>query len=160
MGSREQGLMAPSIPADHGLVAPVVKDLIFWLALPGLVAVGSAALVWMLMQARMQLLAAKYQAALAKVEKESTQSRPGLDELLSELRVERRRFVRKIASTRGCETTILTLERLYLRQMPLTGWMQEEISLGGGEELPGESFLLQDVLGGPRAAREVSLVPI
>jgi hypothetical protein len=116
-------------------VAPEIKEAVFWVALPALVAIGSASLVWMLMQARMQLLAANYQTALAKAEKESAEKRPGFEALLGELRLERRQFLRKLAGARGCETTVLTLERLYFRQVPLTGWMQEEIALGIGEEI-------------------------
>jgi hypothetical protein len=139
-------------------VAPVIRELIFWVALPGLVAVGSAALVWMLMQARMQVLAANYQAALAKAEKESAENRPGLDKFLAELRLERRRFLRRLAGARGCETTMLTLERLYFRQVPLTGWMQEEIELGAGEELSEQTFSIEELPGVYNGAGAVSLV--
>jgi hypothetical protein len=126
-------------------VTPILKELVFWIGLPVLVAIGSAALVWMLMQARMQLLATNYKAAIAEMEKEAVASRPRLEDLLAELRLERRQFLRKIAGGHGSETTILTLERLYFRQIPLTGWMQEEIPLGAGEPLPGQTLLIHEV---------------
>jgi len=68
--------------------------------------------------------------------------------LLADLRLERRRFVKKKANAKGCQTTVLTLERLYFRQMPLTGWMNEEIALGSGEQLPDQVFRLQEISAG------------
>jgi hypothetical protein len=144
--------------ADDYPVTPMLKELVFWVGLPGLVAVGSAALVWMLMQARMQLLATNYKAAIAEVEKAAAESRPRLENLLAELRLERRQFLRKTSGVRGSETTILTLERLYFRQIPLTGWMQEEIPLGGGEALPGQTLLYQEIAPNSGVGA-VSLVP-
>jgi hypothetical protein len=112
----------------------------------------------MLMQARMQLLATNYKAAIAEAEKTAAEGRPGLEDMLAELRLERRQFLRKTSGVRGSETTILTLERLYFRQIPLTGWMQEEIPLGGGEALPGQMLLFQEIA--PSAGvGPVSLVP-
>jgi hypothetical protein len=110
------------------------------------------------MQARIRLLAGKYQAALAQLEKESSAKRAPLEQLLGELRLERRRFLRRMAGLRGFETTVLTLERLYFRQIPLTGWMQEEIPLGGGEELGEQTVLIQEIAGVPQVG-SVSLLP-
>jgi hypothetical protein len=131
--------------ADGYAVTPMLKEMVFWVGLPALVAIGSAALVWMLMQARMQLLATNYKAAIAETEKKALVSRPRLEDLLAELRLERRQFLRKIGGGHGSETTILTLERLYFRQIPLTGWMQEEIPLGAGEPLPGQTLLIHEM---------------
>jgi hypothetical protein len=136
----------------------MLKELLFWVGLPGMVSVGSAALVWMFMQARMQLLATNCRAAIAEAEKAAVESRPRLEDLLAELRLERRQFLRRTTGVRGAETTILTLERLYFRQVPLTGWMQEEIPLGTGEALPGQMLLFQELA--PNAGvGAVSLVP-
>lgn len=43
---------------------------------------------------------------------------------------------------------MLTLERLYFRHVPLTGWMQEEIPLGSGEPLAEQTVLIQEMAGG------------
>jgi hypothetical protein len=128
-------------------VESVIKEAVFWFAWPGLVAVGSASLVWIIMQARIRLLAGKYQAALAQLEREYVAKRPSVEQLLAELRLERRRFLRRMAGPEGYDTTVLTLERLYFRQIPLTGWMQEEIPLGGGEELGEQTVLIQEIAG-------------
>jgi hypothetical protein len=104
------------------------------------------------------LLSNKYQATLAQLEKESASKRVSVEQLLAELRLERRRFLRRMPSPRGYETTILTLERLYLRHVPLTGWMQEEIPLGGGEELAEQTVLIQEIARAPEVG-SVSIVP-
>ena len=62
-----------------------------------------------------------------------------MEELLAELRMERRRFVRRVPGPTGVEITVITQERLYLRNIPITGWMQEELPLSQGEELPPET---------------------
>ena len=114
-------------------------ELVFWVILPALVALGAAYLVWLLMQARIQVLTAHYQTAVAKVESDCAPRRPGVEDLLSDLRMERRRFVRRVPGPKGVETTVITQERLYLRNIPLTGWMHDELPLGTGEELAVES---------------------
>ena len=109
-------------------------ELVWWLILPGLVALGASYLVWLLMQARIQVLTARFQAAVAK-ESNCTDRRPGVDELLADIRFERHRFLRRIPSTDGYETSVITQERIYFRNIPLTGWMEEELALGEGEQL-------------------------
>jgi len=106
----------------------------------------------------MQLLTAKFQAALAQREKEAAENRPGVEELLAELRFERRRFVRKITGPQGIENSVLTLERLYFRQIPLTGWMQEEIQLGQGEELSEQTSMMQQLSAGSESNGSTALV--
>ena len=113
-------------------------ELVWWFILPGLVALGASYLVWLLMQARIQVLTANFQAAVAKVESNCTDRRPGVDELLADLRFERHRFLRRIPSPEGYETSVITQERIYFRNIPLTGWMEEELPLGEGEQLAPE----------------------
>ena len=120
-------------------MASFAAELVFWVILPALVALGAAYLVWLLMQARIQVLAAHYQTAVAKVENDNSTRRPAVDDLLAELRLERRRFVRRVPGPNGEETTLITQERLFLRNIPLTSWMEEVLVLGNGEELPAES---------------------
>ena len=149
-------LLSPS--ADTSPVTTFAAELVFWIILPALVAVGAAYLVWLLMQARIQVLSAHYQAALTKVETDCAQRRPALETLLAELRLERRRFLRRVPGTHGEETTLITQERLYLRNIPLTSWMQEELALGAGEELASQT-LLPLVESAPSHSLTVSLPP-
>ena len=134
--------MSTASSADSLLVTSFGAELVFWIILPALVALGAAYLVWLLMQARIQVLAAHYQTAVAKVEGDYSSRRPSADELLAELRIERRRFLRRTPGPKGLETTLITQERLYLRNIPLTSWMQEELALGHGEELPPETGMV------------------
>ena len=123
-------------------MASLGAELVFWIVLPALVAVGAAYLVWLLMQARIQVLTAHYQTAVTRVESDCTRRQPTADDLLAELRIERRRFLRRVPGPKGNETTLITQERLYLRNLPLTSWMQEELPLGTGEELPAETSIV------------------
>lgn len=128
-------------------------ELVFWIVLPGLVALGAAYLVWLLMQARIHVLTANYQTAVARAESDTTPSGPGLEQVLAELRMERRRYVRRVPGPKGCETTVITQERLFLRNIPLTSWMQEELQLGTGEEIAVESSPVPLLEPAPESAR-------
>jgi hypothetical protein len=138
-------------------VTSLAAELVFWIVLPALVAVGAAYLVWLLMQARIQVLTAHYQTAVAKVETDCAVRRPDLDRLLAELHTERRRFLRRTPGPEGIETTIITQERLYLRNIPLTAWMQEELPLGTGEEVTPEAGSVSLIEQGPTQAVTVAL---
>jgi len=113
-------------------------ELILWLVLPGLVALGAAYLVWLLMRARIEVLTATFHAAVAKVQNDCTDRRPAVDDLLADLRFERQRFLRRMPGPKGFETSVITQERIYFRNIPLTGWMEEELPLGEGELLAPE----------------------
>jgi hypothetical protein len=117
-------------------VSSLTTELIFWLLLPGAVAVGAAYLVFLLMQARIHVITANFHAAVAKVE--NADRRPGADELLADLRFERHRFLRRVPSPQGFQTSVIMQERIYFRNIPLTGWMEEELPLGEGELLAPE----------------------
>ena len=86
-------------------------ELLYWMVLPALVAVGSSALVWLLMNARIEVLKSHYRAAVAEVEStvagreaaieaamrdaRARGRQEAMDELLSSVRVEERRYQRK-----------------------------------------------------------------
>ncbi len=111
-------------------------ELALWLGLPALVAVGAAYLVFLLMQARIHVLTANYQAMVANAG--TAERRPGVDELLADLRFERHRFLRRLPDRDGYQTSVILQERIYFRNIPLTGWMEEELPLGEGEPLADE----------------------
>ncbi|PWT97839.1 MAG: hypothetical protein C5B51_30490 [Terriglobia bacterium] len=116
----------------------LTTELIFWLILPGVVAVGAAYLVFLLMQARIHVITANFQAAVAKVESGGAGCRGVTDELLADLRFERHRFLRRVPIGASYQTSVVTQERIYFRNIPLTGWMEEELPLGEGEILAPE----------------------
>src|SRR5581483_297616 len=119
-------IVPPRAPKPRGRIRRYVwvtslgVELVFWIVLPALVALGAAYLVWLLMQARIQVLTAHFQTAVAKVEGDCNIHRPRADDLLAELRIERRRFLRRVPGPKGNESTLITQERLYLRNLPLT----------------------------------------
>ena len=111
-------------------------ELILWLLLPIVVALGTAYLVWTVMQARIRVISANCRASIAKFESECASRRPGVEEFLTELRFERNRFLRRVPGPHGSyQATVITQERIYFRDIPLTGWIQDELALGDGEEL-------------------------
>ncbi|HWB86087.1 MAG TPA: hypothetical protein VG675_18230 [Bryobacteraceae bacterium] len=143
-------------------------DFVFWLMLPAAVACGASCLVWLLMQARIEVLKARCQTAVARLEhdlesqktaaQEALRTAEGMarqaafDEFLADLHVEQRRFVRR---TDGANNVVVQ-ERIYLRDIPISGWMEHELALGQGGELAGESLALE------AAPRDIvkSVVPI
>ena len=78
------------------------------------------------MQARIRLLANKYRAALAQLKKPRAK-RASLELLLGNSASSGLGFLRRMPGSPSYDTSLLTLERLYFRHVPLTGWMQEEI---------------------------------
>ena len=106
-----------------------------WFLLPVLVAAGTACLVWIVMQARMRILVAQFHAALARMENAPAGRKPTVEDLLAELHVERNRFLRRISGPAGVSASVISQERIYFRDIPITGWMQDELPLGDGEEL-------------------------
>ena len=137
----------------------MVGELLFWALFPALVAAGSAAVVWLLMSARMEVLRTRCQAALAEMERaaelqqasrksameEAREAgrRDALQEFLAGVRVEERRYLRQAAG--NVPERLVVQERIYLGNIPLTGWMEHEIAT-------------RELLEIPRAAAEVALV--
>lgn len=136
-------------------MSSLTTELVLWLVLPGVVAVGAAYLVFLLMQARIHVITAHFQAAVAKAE--STDRRPGADELLADIRFERHRFLRRVPRPEGYQTSVIMQERIYFRNIPLTGWMEEELPLGEGELLAPEVCKLPMIPAVSRQPAAVSL---
>jgi len=130
--------------------------LVLWVAMPAVAAGGAAYLVWFVMHAQMHVLAVNYRAALARLASEGEKREPVAEELLTYLRFERRRFLRRIPTAKGCENTVISQERIYFRDIPLTAWMEEEIRLGSGEPLGPETCLLPVLRGSMEATPTLS----
>jgi hypothetical protein len=116
----------------------VLADLLFWMALPLSIAVGAAALVWLLMQARLRVLTARFEAEVERVEHAAELQivreverarRTAFEELISDLRVEQRRALKKTRGLLRDDLSVVVQERLLLRSIPLTGWVQENAIL-------------------------------
>ncbi|MDQ6701140.1 MAG: hypothetical protein M3Z36_13245 [Acidobacteriota bacterium] len=114
-------------------------------------AIGSGLLVFVIMQARMQVLLAKQRELLAearaslsaqkdaiegtlKTVEESTK-RKAMDEFLADVRVEERHYVREqklLFITRKC---LVRQERIFFRNIPLSNWVENEMPYEEGADM-------------------------
>ncbi|MGC8793027.1 MAG: hypothetical protein ACP5U2_06515, partial [Bryobacteraceae bacterium] len=109
---------------------------ILWIVLPGFVAVGSALLAALVTQARMEVNLAKERAATAEARAlvlaqnqqleervraaEEAARRQALEDLLNNIRIEERRFLRESKSLFVTRKCLVVQERLFFRNLPLS----------------------------------------
>src|SRR6185503_6049669 len=116
---------------------------VLWLALPLFVAGGSALLAYFIMQARLEVAVSKEREALAEAQgiinaqkstmeervkavQEATR-RTTMDEMMKEFRVEERSYVRESKSLDSAKRTMVTQERMFFRNIPLSEWRDHEM---------------------------------
>jgi len=116
---------------------------VMWLALPLFVAGGSALLAYFIMQARLEVAVSKEREALAEAQgiinaqkstmeervkavQEATR-RTTMDEMMKEFRVEERSYVRESKSLESATRTMVTQERMFFRNIPLSEWRDHEM---------------------------------
>lgn len=115
---------------------------LLWIVLPVFVAAGSALLAAVVMQARMEVNLARERAATAEARAlavaqdqqiqdrvraaEEAARRRALEELLSDLRIEERRYLRRSKSLFVNRKCLVVQERLFLRNLPLSDWVERE----------------------------------
>ena len=120
-------------------------DIAFVIAIPMLVAAGSAMLSYFLMQSRLEVAVsrereshASTQAKLRSLEQiipdkiqavEEGARRRALEQVLSEFRVEERRYLN------ATQRSIVTQERLFFRNIPLSNWVEHEMAFQDGLNL-------------------------
>lgn len=114
-----------------------------WLFLPLLVAAGSAMLAYALTHARMEVALAKERESLAetratlqshkvtmderiKATEEATR-RATLEEVMREIRIEERSYVRDTHTVEGTRRSMVMQERIFFRNMPLSSWTEREM---------------------------------
>jgi hypothetical protein len=124
-----------------------------WLVLPVVAALGSSVISYCLMQSRLETAVAverqRLAAACATVEgqkrimnetiraTEEEARRRALDEFLSELHVEERRYVRERKMMfKSCRSLVLA-ERMFFRNIPLSSWVEHEMPVHEGADLDG-----------------------
>jgi hypothetical protein len=126
-------------------------EALLWILLPGFVAVGSALLVWFIMQSRQEVALAqeREQTAAARgaleAEKrhmevaiqgaEETAKRKALEEFLSEMRVEERHYVREHKLLFMHRKSLVMQERMFFRNIPLSNWIEHELMLEEGADI-------------------------
>lgn len=126
-------------------------DGILWIFLPLLIAAGSAFLSYYVMQSRMEVALAKEreaataaEAKLRTVEEnlpdkirlaEESAQRKAFDSFLMDFRVEERRYLRESNNRQANRKSVVMQERLYFRNIPLSNWVEHEMSLSDGATL-------------------------
>ncbi len=132
---------------------------LIWILLPGCAAVASGILAWFVMQSRMEVALAAERERLAsqrenlaekrgelKGEKsamdtavqsamraaEEQAKRQALEGFLGELRVEQRHFTREDRLLMQNRKALVLQERMYFRNIPLSDWIEHEITLDDG----------------------------
>ena len=120
-----------------------------WMFLPLFVAGGSAMLAYFIMQSRMEVALAKERETLAearaliqshkvtmeeriKATEEATR-RATMDELMQEIRVEERSYVRDSNTASGARRSMVMQERVFFRNIPMSSWTEREMVI---EEAP------------------------
>jgi hypothetical protein len=119
---------------------------VVWLFLPVLVAGGSALLSFYIMQARMEVALAKERESLAEARAiinsqratmeeriratEEATRRAALDELMRDLRVEERSYMRENKAL--ARKSMVMQERVFFRNIPLSNWTEHEMLVEDG----------------------------
>jgi hypothetical protein len=133
-----------------------------WILLPGFAAVASALLAWFVMESRMEVKLAEERERLAsqregiaerrgelKAERAGMESamesamraaeegakRQALDNFLGELRVEQRHFTRADRMLVHNRQSLVLQERMYFRNIPLSDWIEHEITIDDGMDV-------------------------
>lgn len=126
-------------------------DRLLWILLPVLIAAGSAILSFLIMQARLEVAVARERAALAEANAvirsqqhvleasvqsaEQTCYRKAFDKFLTEFRVEERHYMRESKTPQVIRKSLILQERLYFRDIPLSNWVEHELTLEENSDL-------------------------
>ena len=129
----------------------MTSDALIWMLLPVFVAAGSALLSFFIMQARMDVAVAREREVIAQMraqlsaqrevmeervaKTEEETSRRCFDNFLSEIRVEERHYTKESKSLFVNKKSMVLQERLYFRNIPLSNWVEHEMTLEEGGDL-------------------------
>ena len=122
-----------------------------WAFVAVLCSAFSAAIVYLLMRSRAQVLLSKQREELAEsraaltAQRESLQDslrnaedatrRKALDDFLADIRVEERHYIREhkiLFVTRKC---LVRQERIFFRNLPLSNWVEQEMPIEEGADV-------------------------
>jgi hypothetical protein len=133
-----------------------------WVLLPGFVAIASAMLSWFIMQSRMEVKLAEQRETLSELKgqlkaerdaismslqtairaAEETAKRQAFDNFLGELKVEQRHYTRENRMLMNSRKSLVLQERMYFRNIPLSDWIEHEITLDDAADV---DRLVQDM---------------
>jgi hypothetical protein len=151
-------------------------DPLLWIFLPGFVALTSGLLAWFIMQSRLEVklaeqremiagergaIGAQKAAMEASLEHairaaEETAKRQAFDNFLSELSVEQRHYTRENRMLLHNRKCLVLQERMYFRNIPLSDWIEHEITLDEGADL---ERLVQDMTVFDKAVVNIADIP-
>ncbi len=122
-----------------------------WILFPVFVAAGSALLAFFVMQARMEVAIARERETLAQTQAtldaqekilqeklkatEASAKNEALNEMLGEFRIEERHYMRESKTLFGAKKAMVLQERLFFRNMPLSNWVEHEMTVEEGGDL-------------------------
>src|SRR5215213_7838995 len=147
-----------------------------WVILPGFVAVASALLAWFIMQSRMDVKLAEQRETLSELrgqmraEKEAmelsvrsavkvaeeTARRLAFDTFLAELKVEQRHYTRENRMLMHNRKSLVLQARMYFRNIPLSDWIEHEITLDDGADV---DRMVQDMTVFDKGVVNITEVP-
>ncbi|MBI1358007.1 MAG: hypothetical protein GC160_27035 [Acidobacteria bacterium] len=147
---------------------------ILWVVLPIFVSVGSALIAVYIMQYRMEAQLARERQSLAEARaaleaqkdtleeldrlREEATRRKSLDEFLSDIRTETRRFTREQKMLFANRKCLVVQERLYFRNLPLCNWVEHEVPVEEGTDIDSLAKTLSvfapDLLGLPAGNKQ------
>jgi len=124
-------------------------EAVIWILLPGFTAVASGLLAWFIMQSRMEVALARERERTAEsrgaldAEKsalgtsldtalraaEAVAKREALEGFMEELRVEQRHYTRENRMLMQNRKSLVLQERMYFRNIPLSDWIEHEITV-------------------------------
>lgn len=126
-------------------------DALIWVLLPVFVAAGSALLSFSILQARSEMATSKERESLAEARAtintykvtmeerirstEEETRRKALNEFMQEFRVEERHYIRENKTASLRRKSMVTQERLFFRNIPLSSWVEREMTM---EETSGD----------------------
>jgi len=145
---------------------------VYWVVWSAICAVGTGALVFFVMQSRMEVLLSKQREDLAEAraalaaQKEALEGslknvaestrRQALDEFLADIRVEERSYMREHKAFFLTKRCLVRQERIFFRNIPLSNWVEQEMPVEEGADVEKLAqtmsiFLADGLLGAPAA---------
>lgn len=137
-------------------------EALIWILLPGFTAVASGLLAWFIMQSRLEVALALQRERMAETrgaldaEKsalgasldtalraaEAVAKQEALEHFMDELRVEQRHYTRENRTLTRNRKSLVLQERMYFRNIPLSDWIEHEITVDEGADV---GRLVQDM---------------
>jgi len=126
-------------------------DAFLWVLLPVFIAAGSSLLSFFVMQAKLEVAVSQERESIAKLQAqlqaqqqsvadkvhaaEEGAKRTSFDNFLADIRVEERHYVRESKSSSSTKKAMVLQERMYFRNLPLSNWVEHEMTVEEGGDL-------------------------